>query len=563
MRRVIIFLFLLLLVNTPLLAGSISIKTDSIPVKTDSIPVKTDTIIKVFKKNTLTRGCLPFAIDTTQIAELFLPALIDEGQITIFPVSHVTAGQPFIGRPRDDIQQWIIADSLVDWTLPDQQPLMWNGGTIQGGYTDFSWIHTTFDEETDSLQNATYQIVNPKNLHFCVNLENVQVRRYLQQVAYTDSTPSMVTKYSQVSFVKGDSPNPVSIPLPFVDTDSLLIVCTQEVWYEDTVRLSVAATDQVARIYNLIPQRSYLYSIYKIEQQDTVRRLVLACKGSFFTEGRVRMIHAPGVKNVRDLGGWETTDKRRIKYGLLFRGGELNGQHTVTPEGLQALFDVGIQAEIDLRGEKEEGSNISVFNFSDDDQTSPDGLITYYFTYNSGCEIQHMTMYKFMSRWKSEIEYIANNLKRNRPVYYHCIWGADRTGALSMLIEGVIGIPYDQIAKEYELTSFTDESIRQKELQYKLISYINKLAGNTLQEKFNTYLTKYLGLKQTVIDYLTETLLEEEEPVTNGIEEKKTVVSTKAEGYYDLNGRKITGPLPKGIYIKIERNGIGRKYIQR
>ncbi len=589
MRRAIFFLFLFLTVQIPFLAeemyisandylsASDSITIDTIPADTipadtipaDTIPadtmiLKLDTINKVFKQDMLTRGCLPFPIDTTQIAELFLPARIDENEITIFPVSHVASGQPFIGRPRKDIDQWLIADSLTDWSTPDQQPLMWNGGSIQGNYSDFSWIHTTFDEETDSLQNAIYHILDPNDLHFDVNLENLQVRRFLKNVHYTDSTPSMVTKYKQASLGKGDTPNPVSIPLPLVDTDSLFMVCVPEDNEEDSITKTFAASDQVGRIYNLIPQRTYRYCIYKIEKDSFTTKLTLAGKGSFFTEGRIRMIHAPNAKNIRDLGGWETTDHRRIKYGLLFRGGELNGQHSVTPEGLQALYDIGIQAEIDLRGEKEEGAGTSAFNFSDDIDTSPDGLITYYFTYNSGCELQHMSMYKFRSRWKNEINYIVDNLLRNRPVYYHCIWGADRTGALSMLIQGVLGISYDQIAKDYELTSFTGETVRLRESQYKLISYINGLAGNTLQEKFNTFLTKNVGLNQWVIDYLTETLLEEEEEVIlTGIKEHKPVLMPKEEGYYNLSGRQITGSLPKGVYIKIHRDGIGRKYIQK
>lgn len=43
--------------------------------------------------------------------------------------------------------------------------------------------------------------------------------------------------------------------------------------------------------------------------------------------GACRMIHLLNVGNVRDLGGWDC-DGGRVKYGLLFRGGEMYGYLT-------------------------------------------------------------------------------------------------------------------------------------------------------------------------------------------------------------------------------------------
>ncbi|MBQ7652533.1 MAG: tyrosine-protein phosphatase, partial [Victivallales bacterium] len=47
--------------------------------------------------------------------------------------------------------------------------------------------------------------------------------------------------------------------------------------------------------------------------------------GSFFTEDLLpRQITLPGVDNVRDVGGWETADGRRMRQGLIFRSAGLN-----------------------------------------------------------------------------------------------------------------------------------------------------------------------------------------------------------------------------------------------
>ena len=40
---------------------------------------------------------------------------------------------------------------------------------------------------------------------------------------------------------------------------------------------------------------------------------------------QIRIIKISGVNNVRDIGGWTTSDGKRVRYGLIIRGGELDG----------------------------------------------------------------------------------------------------------------------------------------------------------------------------------------------------------------------------------------------
>ena len=75
--------------------------------------------------------------------------------------------------------------------------------------------------------------------------------------------------------------------------------------------------------------------------------------GSFHAEGHLRMIKANSGSNIRDLGGWLNTDGNRIRYGLIYRGGELNGGHTMNSADLKELKRLGIGAEVDLREDKD------------------------------------------------------------------------------------------------------------------------------------------------------------------------------------------------------------------
>ena len=68
--------------------------------------------------------------------------------------------------------------------------------------------------------------------------------------------------------------------------------------------------------------------------------------GVFYTADTVRTLSIDGVTNTRDLGGWKTIDgKYRVKYGVAYRGAEMDG---VTAEGIAAAADLGIKTDVDL-----------------------------------------------------------------------------------------------------------------------------------------------------------------------------------------------------------------------
>lgn len=78
------------------------------------------------------------------------------------------------------------------------------------------------------------------------------------------------------------------------------------------------------------------------------------------TDGAPRLYALPEVANIRDCGGWRTADGRRVRFGRLFRSGELNNVDA-GPEGFtlaessRAFFTdtLGIRTDIDLRGDWE------------------------------------------------------------------------------------------------------------------------------------------------------------------------------------------------------------------
>jgi hypothetical protein len=319
-----------------------------------------------------------------------------------------------------------------------------------------------------------------------------------------------------------------------------------------TIGVPKSATEVV--VYNLLPQCTYHYRLLADGN--------IVSEGEIITSGQVRMVYTPHVRNLRDLGGWPCVGNKIIRYGKLFRGAELNGGHTSDSTDLAILTDeIGIAAELDMRADYNEGHNVSAFGFLNANQVGSGNVATYYYTTDSGQLPEHLTSYSFQYRWRREFEFIINNMKQGRPVYIHCVNGANRTGYLALLLEGLLGVEYSDLVKDYELTTFGRRT-EVKETIDPVINFINSLEGETLQDKFNGYFVRYLNVSQTNINYFRSQMLEENtatgifdnnrETITNN---RETITNNR---YYDLLGRRVNYEKDKHYRSCLQRGAVLR-----
>lgn len=162
-------------------------------------------------------------------------------------------------------------------------------------------------------------------------------------------------------------------------------------------------------------------------------------------EGGVRMIYTPSVWNVRDLGGWACTGGR-VKYGKIFRGGHFG---SITNADKATIVDwLGIATDIDLRNSGETGGIT----------TSPLGTGVEYFHQSLDFYANAVSTSAASARTVAVLKKVMTCVAANKPCYFHCMSGADRTGTIAYLLLSLLGVSQSDKDKDYELTAFSDEA---------------------------------------------------------------------------------------------------------
>ena len=204
--------------------------------------------------------------------------------------------------------------------------------------------------------------------------------------------------------------------------------------------------------------------------------------------------------NVRDLGGW-ACDGGTVKYGLLIRGGRIS-----TADRAVLVGQLGVQHEIDLRGK--EGRDPS-----DDDVTTESPLGgDVWFTIADKAASYALTP---VATWQLYLRCVIDAVTHREPVYFHCTAGADRTGTLACVLEGLLGLSQSDIDKDYELTCFysgtgTDALARRRnESEWKgLINAINAVSGDTFRDKCVHFAVGTCGMSMADINAFRSAMID-------------------------------------------------------
>ena len=356
-------------------------------------------------------------------------------------------------------------------------------------------------------------------------LENDAVHHFLTDFTYSsdDYSYTKITDYcdpvpyqyykstNRYGTYRKDRPNPV--PLKWTagsDVVSQRIELSEDNTFANPVIYNVSKDATAYDIYNLIPGRTYYYKVMATKSDNSVVKLDSA---AFRTTGTLRMLKVDGIFNVRDLGGWTGLGGRKIAYGKIFRGSRMSNNGSTAPiittEGIKAMLAAGIKADLDLRTDSEAPLSKSPLASSLDQNID-------YKRINNAYQSRVSTFDKSNASIVA-VQWIIDELKKERPVYFHCSVGADRTETVAFFIGALCGMDENSLAKEFELTSFSADSImtggkmedlrrrrtydgrfdtEEEDYKYALmIDKVKALPGGTIQRKIYNYLLNGMGGK--------------------------------------------------------------------
>lgn len=268
----------------------------------------------------------------------------------------------------------------------------------------------------DSLENTVqYRQMNATAAEF---IANVDYTENANDYSVTKVTPyySAATAYSK------EEPDGLKIKVP---ANTKLTVAQGGKTRSDAVSGSGV-------IYNMEPLKAGTFAFggktYKI-----------------VPEGGARMIYTPSVWNVRDLGGWACTGGR-VKYGKIFRGGNFGSISAADKATIVGWL--GVATDIDLRNNSETGGIT----------TSPLGTGVEYFHQSLDFYANAVSTSAASARTVAVLKKVMACVAANKPCYFHCMSGADRTGTIAYLLLSLLGVSQSDKDKDYELTAFSDEA---------------------------------------------------------------------------------------------------------
>jgi protein-tyrosine phosphatase len=171
--------------------------------------------------------------------------------------------------------------------------------------------------------------------------------------------------------------------------------------------------------------------------------------------------------NLRDLGGYQTHDGRRVRWRTLFRGAAL---HRLTGSDLRAVRGLGLVTAIDLRT----GGELDVHGGYPTDELParfhhlPMIERIWDLTAAVGESAPPAEQY-LMARYRDMLDEGAGTIatavellsrREHLPAVFYCAAGKDRTGVLAALVLDAIGVRAEEIVTDYHLSNERVERIR-------------------------------------------------------------------------------------------------------
>ena len=164
-----------------------------------------------------------------------------------------------------------------------------------------------------------------------------------------------------------------------------------------------------------------------------------------------RLLNFPALLNVRDLGGYPTTDGGRTRWRSLLRADDLS---QLTPAGVDAMVEYGVETVIDLRWAEEIALNPSPIPGQVSIRYEHVSLLAETAeAWAAICRDTRKELWKplVLQHFRSELRAVLRLIASAAagPVLFHCVSGKDRTGLIAAVLLAVAQVEPQSIALDY------------------------------------------------------------------------------------------------------------------
>lgn len=179
-----------------------------------------------------------------------------------------------------------------------------------------------------------------------------------------------------------------------------------------------------------------------------------------------RLVPLEGAHNFRDLGGYETTDGKRVKWGVLYRSDALG---KLTDDDIATLSRLRLRRVVDFRSELERDHEpdrlpenpgpIVAWSPISGDVLDPAELQQMILSGDATEEEMSRLLVVANQSFISEFSDVYANFLRNLaqdenlPTLFHCTAGKDRAGFGAALALMAVGVPRETIMQDYLKTN--------------------------------------------------------------------------------------------------------------
>jgi protein-tyrosine phosphatase len=185
-------------------------------------------------------------------------------------------------------------------------------------------------------------------------------------------------------------------------------------------------------------------------------------------ESNARVLPIAGSHNLRDMGGYETVDGRKVKWGRLYRSGVMAQLTAADREEFRRL---GVVAIYDLRTRKERARRPTDWHHGDDidyfsrEYEMSTGALDRIIAKGALVRDEFMRVihnaYRHLPFEQAESyrELFRLLVDGRVPLLFNCTAGKDRTGIAAALILYALGVPRHTIDHDYSLTELAMDKL--------------------------------------------------------------------------------------------------------